>query len=360
MDFRADSWIWAPPGAGSGWKLERRGVRHGTIRPGTARRLSPREARESWLGAEPVLLRGAAAVGESGARRSIARTMAMFTRLRDGAELGGEIRRRLAGQRRFEPAGESVDLGDDREIGKVHADLHRRGRTLEDLWAKLSRISLDSRDDSLRIRFSFGGERLDDWSTDPQRARAADELAEAVFPECRLLTAHRPAGSLLRRWTGGRVRYSERIVFSNAPGGGAVFHHDAEDGQLGVAYAQLSGRTAWLALSKRALAAMVAAKGDPGQALRRLDGHDPALDRLLNRTPSFTRRLVERGALFVLRAGDVLLLPSHGPDDAAWHSVFALGARPSLAHSYGLFRAEKPATPDCPGLRARRPRASST
>jgi hypothetical protein len=48
---------------------------------------------------------------------------------------------------------------------------------------------------------------------------------------------------------------------------------------------------------------------------------------------------VERGALSILAAGDILLLPSPGPDDAAWHSVFALGSRPSLAHSYGIFAA---------------------
>jgi hypothetical protein len=42
--------------------------------------------------------------------------------------------------------------------------------------------------------------------------------------------------------------------------------------------------------------------------------------------------------LFVLEAGDCILLPSHGPDDVAWHSVVALGAKPSLAHSYGIFR----------------------
>jgi hypothetical protein len=353
MDFRADRWIWAPPGAGSGWTLERRGVRHGAVRPSSPVRLTAREARERWSAAEPVLLREAAPVRDPDARRAIARTLAMFRRLRDGSELGPEVRRRLAGRRAFEAAGESVDLGDDREIGKVHADLRKKGRTFEDLWAKLSRISPDPRDDSLRIRFSFGSERLDDWSTDPDRARAADDLAEAVFPECRLWTANRSAAALLRRWTGGPVRSSERIVFSNAPGGGVVFHHDAEEGQLGVAYVQLAGRTAWLALSKRALAAEVAGRG-------RLDGHDPALDRLLNRTPSFTRRLVERGALYVLRAGDVLLLPSHGPDDAAWHSVFALGARPSLAHSYGLFPAGEPAAPDCPGLRSRRPAGRST
>jgi hypothetical protein len=39
----------------------------------------------------------------------------------------------------------------------------------------------------------------------------------------------------------------------------------------------------------------------------------------------------------VLRAGDSILLPSHGPDDVCWHAVFALGAQASLAHSYGVF-----------------------
>ena len=67
-------------------------------------------------------------------------------------------------------AGSSFDLGDEREIAKVHVDRgpHR------DLWAKLSRISRDPRDASLRIRFSFGSERLGDWSEDEARACAAD------------------------------------------------------------------------------------------------------------------------------------------------------------------------------------------
>jgi hypothetical protein len=47
--------------------------------------------------------------------------------------------------------------------------------------------------------------------------------------------------------------------------------------------------------------------------------------------------LVARGAFFRLEAGDVLILPSPSPAVCAWHSVFALGARPSVAHSYGLF-----------------------
>jgi hypothetical protein len=143
------------------------------------------------------------------------------------------------------------------------------------------------------------------------------------------------------------VRLSERIVYSNAPGGGAVFHHDDEEHQLGVVFGQLAGETAWLALPKRELAAHVAAcarsgalrrlAGTPRRALRALDRDAPALRALLDATPRFTARLVDHGALIHLRAGDALLLPTHGPDDTCWHAVFALGRRASLAHSYGIF-----------------------
>jgi hypothetical protein len=66
-------------------------------------------------------------------------------------------------------------------------------------------------------------------------------------------------------------------------------------------------------------------------------GEDQPLWRLLNRDEGFTAQLAAHGALFVLHASDSILLPSHGIDDVAWHSVLALGDRPSLAHSYGLF-----------------------
>ncbi len=151
----------------------------------------------------------------------------------------------------------------------------------------------------------------------------------------------------LRRATGRTVRLSERILFANAPGGGAAFHHDAETGQLGVAYAQLAGKTAWLALPKRELAEHVRrlASGPlarafegPARALRTLERHLPGVERLLNADPRLTRALAEAGRLYVLSAGDLLFLPSPGPDDVAWHSVFALGTRPSLALSFGIFR----------------------
>jgi hypothetical protein len=271
---------------------------------------------------------------------AIRRTLRLFERARrgEGFDFEEEIWLRLGNRRGFAAAGSSVDLGDEREIQKVHVDrgVHR------DLWAKLSRVSRDPRDASLRIRFSFGSERLGDWSEDEARARAADRFAAAAFPECRLLDANRTLRRVLPELCGGPSRLSERIVFSNAPGGGAVFHHDAEPGQRGVVFAQLAGRTAWLALPKRRLAAEVArlAGGRPAAAMRALDRHAPGgIERLLNRSRRLTKALVASGDCFVLGPGDVLLLPSHGPDDVAWHSVFGLGDRPSLAHSWGLFDA---------------------
>jgi hypothetical protein len=229
-----------------------------------------------------------------------------------------------------------------------------RGRRVvaRDLYAKLSWIAHDERDVSLRIRFSFGSEALLDWQGETRRAPWADAFADALFPECAALAANSALRALIDRLIGRRARLSERIVYNNAPRGGATFHHDDEPNQLGVVYGQLAGETAWLALPKRELAGHISAvarskellerAATPARALRALDDDsDPVLGRLLNSTPSFTRRLAAAGALFHLRAGDALLLPSHGPDDVCWHSVFALGTSPSLAHSYGIFAARR-------------------
>jgi len=345
------SWRWDPPprrGARGALALRRRGVHHGWIRAAgrTPHAVDPREA---WIASRPVLLPGALSPLAPFAP-AIRRSRALFERARQGRiDFQREVWKRLGGDGAWEPAGAAVDLFDDREIEKVFAD-ERRGRTgARDLWAKLSWISRDRRDESVRIRFSFGSEFHQDWHRDPARARAADRLAADVFPECALIAENRALDALLRRLNGRAVRLSERIAFANAPGGGAPFHHDHEPGQRGVVFGQLAGRTAWLALPKRELAEAVSALArgraaasarTPARALRALDRHDvPGLDALLNATPRLTGELVRRGALHVLSPGDVLLLPSHGPDDVAWHSVFALGDRPSLGHSYGIFAA---------------------
>jgi hypothetical protein len=333
-------------------ELCRRGVRHGRLRA-TARASAVDDAPRLWRDDRAIWLPGFFRKALTpDVRRRVASARAFFDRARNGADvriLERLIAHRLGPRAGFRKTAAAVEMFDAREIGKVYADEIVDGEPrARDLYAKLSWIAADESDASLRARFSFGSEMLFEWHRDPRRAKAADRFAEAVFPEGRALARHARLLRLLAQCAKREVRLSERIVYSNAPGGGAVFHHDAEPTQLGVLYGQFAGRTAWLASPKRDLAAALAEHGargslgrrlvTPARALKALDARDDsALDRLLNDTPSFTRALVERGALIVLNPGDVLVLPSHGIDACCWHSVFAPGETPSLAHSYGIF-----------------------
>ena len=335
--------------------LRRRGVHHGRFRPAARVLLDGAEVEARWDADRPIFLPGLLRASVAREGRAIRATLALFERLRRGASFQDEVGARLARRHAFALAGASVDQGDRREIEKVFVDARAAARTggriaAAQLSAKLSWIAHDPRDGSLRIRFSFGAEALRDWQKETRRAPWADRYARAVFPECRAVEGRLTLVDAIEHLVGRRVRFSERIVYSNAPGGGALFHHDDEPWQHGVLFSQLAGKTAWLALPKRELARHLAdfartrarasrLRADtPARALRALAREDDAaVERVLNASPAFTRALVEAGALFVLREGDVLLLPNHGPDDTCWHSVFALGARPSLAHSYGIF-----------------------
>ena len=341
--------------------LERRGVFHGWLRAPAGRpaRLGGEPTageRERWDRDRPLVLSGAIAGALVGREAELAATLELFERARDGeSEFQDEVWARLGEAGDWVPAGASVDLGDERELEKVFVDVKPgESRVARDLWAKLSWISHDERDASLRIRFSFGAEALFEWREDPARSVWADRLAAAVFPECAVLAVNGALRARIEALVACPFRMSERIVYSNAPGGGAVFHHDAEPGQLGVCYGQFAGETAWLALPKRELAAAVAAAVAEGGAgitgelertcasseavLAGLDDEGAEdLARLLNETPAFTGRLIEAGHAFRLGPGDVLLMPNHGPEETCWHAVFALGDAPSLSHSYGLY-----------------------
>lgn len=336
-------------------RLARRGVDHGTFSIAVERAShEPGELAVAWAVDEPIVLRGVAAAGVLAHRRDIVRALELFDAVRGGQSFERIVARRLRRHGEFRAAGVTIDLGDTRELEKVFVDALRGARTAaRDLYAKLSWIAFDERDASLRVRFSFGAEALLDWQKETRRAAWSDRFAQALFPECAVVTQCAELTDRIARLAGRRVRLSERIVYSNAPGGGATFHHDDEPRQLGVVYTQLAGETAWFALPKRRLAGHVAAAvrseelkrraGTQRKALRALDeASDPLLGKLLNATPSFTRRLVADGRLHVLRPGDSILLPSHGPDDVCWHSVFALGRTPSLAHSYGIFPLRAP------------------
>ncbi|MCK6446811.1 MAG: hypothetical protein L6Q99_10500 [Planctomycetes bacterium] len=360
---------WFPPTSQrpAALRLERRGAKLGAVQEICDVACGDEELERRWSTDRPIILRGLLSPGLGKQRAALRRTLAFFERVRGGETFQDEVWKRLAGSREFEPAGAVVDLGDEREIEKVFA--HRRAksrRIARDLYGKLCWISVDERDVSLRVRFSFGAESLMEWFDDPTRAAHADAFAKAVFPECAVLDQNRELGALLERLIGHSVRLSERIVYNNAPGGGAIFHHDAEPWQLGVVFGQLVGETAWFALPKRELAELVPpfaksrkAKqsfGTAAKALRALDCEDAdELASVLNTKPEFARTLVERGHFFRLRAGDALLMPSHGIDDVCWHSVFALGEEASLAHSYGIFSARRRADDPL----AQPPRASS-
>jgi hypothetical protein len=274
---------------------------------------------------------------------AIAASLAMFERLRRGGKLLPELERRLQHCDDFAYAGSTRGGADAREIERVFVDaVHDDAAVAADLWAMLAWIAPGDQDASLRVRFSFGKDRVEDWlQAEDAMADWSSAFAAAVFREGQAITGCRPLQALLQQLLRRPFRLSERIVYNNAPGGGAVFHHDAETSQLGVVYSQLQGHTAWLAIGKRRLARLLVATGalrTTTAAMARLDRDiDPELSRRLDRDAAFTAQLAARGALFVLQAGDCILLPSHGTDDVAWHSVFALGERPSLSHSYGIF-----------------------
>lgn len=327
------------------WPLRRRGADLGFAVAVSRTPPDRGTAAARWRAAEPVFLPGVLGEGPERHRAHIDECLRMFDRLRRGGSFMRELERRLHADPDLRYAGSTVDRDDRREIERVFVNAEPGGRTgALDLWAKLAWIADDDSDRSLRIRFSAGLEQLEDWmQASDLTAGWVDEFALRAFPECRAILGCKPLRALLDALLARPHRLSERILYNNAPGGGAVFHHDAEPGQLGVCFSQLQGHTAWLTLGKRRLAALLARTGharSPSRAMAALDQEDEALWRTLNRDTAFTAQLAAHGALFVLQAGDCILLPSHGVDDVAWHSVIALGERPSLAHSYGLFPAK--------------------
>jgi hypothetical protein len=323
--------------------LRRRGIEFGHV---VAKRLplpSLRAATERWRRADAVYLPGILGAGPQQQQAAIKTCRQMFDRLRHGGNFLDELFARIGTDPHLRYVGSTQDPSDRREIEQVFLNADCHGKTVaQDLWAKLTWHTNEASDRSLRIRFSSGREHLDEWQLQTEAtARWVDEFALRAFPECRAILECAPLHAMLQQLLQRPYRISERILYNNAPGGGAVFHHDAEPGQLGVCFSQLQGHTAWFAIRKRKLARLLVKSGHcptERQAMLSLDnGNDERLWQLVNRTPQFAQLMSAHGVLFVLAAGDSILLPSHGIDDVAWHSVFALGEQPSLAHSYGIF-----------------------
>jgi hypothetical protein len=275
------------------FRLRRRGVDHGFVAP------VPRETR--WERAEPVPLPGIIpATNTSEVSR-------LLHRLRAGDDLAPLLPRKV------KVIGTTQNTADPLEMQKVHV--------ARDLYITVNWLSTYPGDGSMRLRFGYGAEILDDWKDDPAGARGSERLFDTVFPVSRAVTQNRRLLAEIRRRIGGTPRFVQRILYSNSPGGGALFHHDFVPGQAGVVYAQLAGSTGWLTLPKRELKRFA---------------KDLENDRKINHTGSFTRRLAAEGWFFVLRAGDAILLPSFSWERVAWHSVFTLGRAQNVALSFGI------------------------
>jgi hypothetical protein len=250
-----------------------------------------------------------------------------------------------------------------------------------DLWIKAGRLSTHPDDRSLRVRVSFGREGDDDASADEPRHALVSELAERVLPGAAALAREEAIWSTLERHVGRPVFGTQNIAYWNAPNGGARFHHDAfaddpseepaeeggtrapSGGQRAVVYAQLTGSTVWLALSIEELGARLREflrwieDGDVpevraalGQSWER--ARDAARRRAsclselalpgcglfgpITDAPEFTGFLADAGHALALHPGDVLVLPNHGLERTAMHSVFCGSARPGYALSVAV------------------------
>jgi hypothetical protein len=360
-------------GIGQVFWLSQRGSRLGWIgerqRPDTP---APADVRDSWRAARPILLPGLAASAIPAQRQHIAQAAALMQAVLDGIDCEELLSQapytaRLAP--RFELLGSSCDEGDPQEIVKIEFDVMEDGAVIaENLWVKLSWLSYSEDDASLRFRFSFGMENYEDVAADPERQAYAASLTEALFPESAVISANPRLTEFLRDLLQAQdFVYVERIVYFNAPEGGAQFHNDVERGHLGVVFVQLSGHTAWLALSTEQLldelqgflaqpnadAAMrdvirdtktrdslIALARDRAALLDYMNTRDnDPLELLINRTPAFVRRLIERGHAHLLYPGDVILLPQHDTAHCAWHAVYCLDDEPGEALSFAVRRA---------------------
>lgn len=337
--------------------LSRRGYQHGRINKETFSQNShsKQQQRASWALGDPVLLRGEISDALRFYNSRIKESRRLVDRIMQGESLQTILdqqpyQSRLSTQ--FEPLGASSNPNNPQEIETLFFDsLEDTGYTAEDLWVKLSWLSFYENDDSLRFRFSFGEDFAEDVAADQERQRYAGKLSNSVFPESALITENSRIRSLLCDLISSRaVEFVERIVYFNAPSGGAYLHHDRERGHAGVVYAQVSGETFWIALPSHRLVSELRSFCDtchrqdkwPSslstefineiQAVVHSETLTAQLEsfsndtliHLINETGAFTQYLINQGHGYTINSGDVLLLPQQSQQQCCWHSVFCL------------------------------------
>ncbi len=270
-------------------------------------------------------------------------------------------------QQNFFIVAASPEEHDEQGIEKVYFDAFDKNDddvVAEELWCKASWLSFHDEDASLRFRFSWGMEGYEDVAADPLKQTWAGKLCDIIFPESSTITQNDTILARLSSILGKKPSFVERIVYFNAPNGGAQMHHDVERGHAGVVFAQLSGATFWLAIAKPKLmdeiisfvsnpqhqadieAVLPQAKDRETliKLCERLDDlscymEEPdheLVEAIMDRCPAFIAQLIERGFAHTLEAGDVLLLPQRDLENCVWHSVFTLGDTPGEALSFAV------------------------
>lgn len=341
--------------------LKRRGFSLGTADPNSTQQ---DVSLEKWHLGYPVLLKQALIDELEKHQASIQHTEVLVKAILNEQECDAQLAREPYLSRlepKFESLGSAYNEGDQQEIEMVMFDAMDGDDIIgEDLWLKVSWLSFYDEDPSLRFRFSFGVDLEEDVSADPQRQQLAAELSDAVFPESSIITDNPALNEKLKTILNNQeVSFVERIVYFNAPNGGAYLHHDLERGHAGVVFAQLSGNTFWLALPKQALVKEIIAfsKSQPWPDSLTLEMRsemsDLLLDRsylseqlssftnsslihLINETEEFVQFLIRRGHSKHLTPGDVLLLPQTTADTCCWHSVFCSGNEMGQALSFAI------------------------
>jgi len=357
-----------PDNESSSRPLLRRGFSLGYVNE-TGRPPMPTESDivTAWRRDEAALLPGL--IDVTAFEPDIAQAHRLMEQTLQGEEVAGLLESapyaaRLEG--RFPIISSLIEEHDEQGIEKLFFDAEQEGEIIgEDLWCKASWLSFHDEDTSLRFRFSFGMEGYEDVAADTERQLLAAELTDAIFPESAAITANETLNGLVAKCLASdAVAYTERIIYFNAPNGGAQMHHDVERGHAGVVFAQMSGSTFWLALAKPQLIDEIIAflKRDDAEKLLetvlssaadRTDLRQLAEDRnalaaymdqfdhelveaVMDRIPAFIGQLVDKGYAYILRPGDALLLPQRDLDSCVWHTVFCLGDVPGEALSFAV------------------------
>lgn len=324
---------------------------------------------DEWQSGRPILLKAACLEELARHQGDITQAAQLHQAVLDEQSCDDLLDRPLYLERlkdNFESLGSSINEGDDQEIETTLFDaIHDNNLIAEDLWMKVSWLSFYEEDASLRFRFSFGVDLHEDVAADAQRQHYAALLCDAIFPESALITQNKTLVSSLNTLLKCKeVHFVERIVYFNSPQGGAYLHHDRERGHAGVVYAQITGSTFWLALTRSALVneiitfvnecqttswpkmlnsdmqtKLAELASNPEELTAELESFsNDTLIHLINETELFVQQLINHGHSKTLKPGDILVLPQETEDLCCWHSVFTLGETSGEALSFAIRR----------------------